>query len=117
MIENIFKTPLKEIISLRWTTVDSWLHVPMAVFFWVVCIIPFLIFHPVIAAGLVASWQVYFREVTQTQSKEYDHDFRRGWNPNGWSRSKNIETWWPIGWILLISVVLYLFLTVAGVSF
>lgn len=85
-------------------TKDALLHVALIIGLWVITIIPFLLLPPVVAAGISAAWQIYFREVIQVQSKT--GDFRTGWNPFKWSQSKNIETWFPIIlFMILVSLV------------
>lgn len=64
----------------------------------------FLFIGPVMAAGVVAAWDIYFREVTQQQGKHFDNDFRRGWLPWKWSIEKNIETWIPVAVVISVAV-------------
>lgn len=63
-------------------------------------LVAFLLLGPVMAAGVVGAWDIYFREVTQLQGKHFDNDFRSGWLPWKWSSEKNIETWLPVGVVL-----------------
>lgn len=61
-----------------------------------------------LAAGLIAGFTLYTREVTQNQAKNFDCDFRRGWNPVKWSASKNMETWIPVGVVLGVAAAIEL---------
>lgn len=65
-----------------------------------------LLFGPLPAAGLIAGFTLYFREVTQNQAKNFDCNFRRGWNPGKWSVSKNVETWIPVTVVLGVSAAI-----------
>jgi hypothetical protein len=66
-----------------------------------------LLLPKLIAIAIIVAFILYFRELTQVQSKLYDGDIRRGWNFTEWSVSKNVETWVPIGVILIMMVFSY----------
>lgn len=67
-----------------------------------------LLLGPMPAAGFIAAFTLYFREVGQAQAKHFDFDFRSGWLPWRWSREKNLETWIPVAAVLAITVCVQL---------
>ena len=89
-------------------TKDAWRHILLGLAFWCIAIICILLFPAVVAAGAIACLCIYYREVTQLQTKSYDSDIREGWNYRLWSRAKNIETWFPIGAIMVFTLVVYI---------
>lgn len=58
---------------------------------------------PWFAAATVIAVMLYWREVTQEQTKRYDSDIRRGWAFWHWSLSKNVETWVPIATVFALA--------------
>jgi len=80
----------------------------MGIAFFLIALIPFLVLPSVIAGAFVACFMIYFREVTQIQMKSFEPDFRHGWDFRNWSKSKNMETWIPIGVIMLSGIALHL---------
>ena len=75
---------------------DGLLHTLLGLAILASTVAAFFLLGPVMAAGTVASWDIYFREVTQEQAKHFDFNFRKGWNPAKWSKAKNLETWIPV---------------------
>jgi len=55
---------------------------------------------PRAGAAILAAFWLFTREVTQQQTKHFDSDIRKGWDFWNWSRSKNLETWMPVGCVL-----------------
>ena len=56
-----------------------------------------------LAAATIIAVMLYWREVTQEQTKRYDSDIRRGWAFWHWSLSKNVETWVPIATVFALA--------------
>jgi hypothetical protein len=65
-----------------------------------------MVLGPTLSAGILAAFWLYSREVTQKQGSAYGNDFRRGWLPWKWSRSKNIETWIPVCVVLCVAAAI-----------
>lgn len=65
-----------------------------------------LLVGPTLAAGLIAVFWLYSREVTQEQGKDYANDFRFGWLPWKWSVRKNLETWIPVCVVLGVAAAI-----------
>ncbi|MDZ4818540.1 MAG: hypothetical protein SGJ20_06150 [Planctomycetota bacterium] len=56
---------------------------------------------PHLGAAILAAFWLFTREVTQKQA-DYGNDIRKGWDFWNWSRSKNLETWVPVGCVLAL---------------
>ncbi len=67
-----------------------------------------LLLGPTLAAGAIAAFWLFTREVTQAQDKHFDSDFRKGWDFWNWSASKNLETWIPVASVIAIAVCVQL---------
>lgn len=83
--------------------IDTLLHILLGLTLLFAFYAAVLLFGPMLAAGLLAAFTLYFREVGQAQAKHYDFDFRWGWLPWKWSRGKNIETWIPVAVVLAVA--------------
>jgi hypothetical protein len=64
------------------------------------------------ATGLVC-FLLYFREVTQFQTKSFESNFLKGWYPWSelypWSLDKQLETFFPIAVLIVIALVVHWF--------
>lgn len=86
--------------------IDALLHFLLGIAIAATAAAAFLLLGPVMAAGVVGAWDIYFREVTQQQAKYHGFDFRQGWNPADWSAAKNFETWLPVAGVLAVTLAL-----------
>lgn len=85
---------------------DTLLHILLGVTLMLTFHAAVLLIGPMPAAAAIAGFCLYFREVTPEQAKHFDCDFRRGWLPWKWSRSKNIETWIPVSVVLGVAAAI-----------
>lgn len=84
---------------------DTLYHCILGLFLLIVTVGVILILPVLLSAAFIAAFILYFREVTQDQTKHYDSNFAEGWDFRLWSRGKNIETWIPIFFVVTVGVL------------